>query len=87
MVNSLPECSVQLTGTVQRKTAVTYYLKSKQLLLFVFELQDSLLPSSTGIPTAVQRQTAVTAYLKSKQLMKVFLSVVKTGRAVWRQLS
>ena len=55
--------------TVQRQTAVTAYLKSKQLLLFVFELQDSLLPSSTGILTAVQRQTAVTAYLKSKQLL------------------
>ena len=37
--------------------------------LYVFELQDSLLPSSTGILTAVQRQTAVTAYLQSKQLL------------------
>ena len=54
---------------VQRQTAVTAYLKSKQLLLFAFELQDSLLPSSTGMLTAVQRQTAVTAYLKSKQLL------------------
>ena len=43
--------------------AATAYLKSKQLLLFVFELQDSLLPSSTGMLTAVQRQTAVTADL------------------------
>ena len=46
---------------VQNKTAVTAYFSSKQLLLFVFELQDSLLPSSTGMLTAVQRQTAVTA--------------------------
>ena len=52
-----------------RQTAVTAYLKSKRLLLFDFELQDSLLPSSTGILTVVQRQTAVTAYLKSKQLL------------------
>ena len=47
----------------------TAHFKSKQLLLFVFELQDSLLPSSTGILTAVQRRTAVTAYLSSKQLL------------------
>ena len=50
---------------VQRQTAVTAYFIS---MLFVFELQDSLLPSSNGILTAVQRQTAVTAYLTSKQL-------------------
>ena len=42
---------------------------SKQLLLFVLEMQDSLLPSSTGILTAVQRQTAVTAYFSSNQLL------------------
>ena len=54
---------------VQRQIAVTAYLQSKQLQLFVFELQDSLLPSSTGILTAEQRQTAVTAYLQSKQLL------------------
>ena len=39
---------------VQRQTAVTAHLKSEQLLLFAFELQDSLLSSSTGILTAVQ---------------------------------
>ena len=49
-------------STALRQTAVTAYFSSKQLLLFVFELQDSLLPSSTGILTAVQRQTAVPAY-------------------------
>ena len=54
---------------VQMLTAVTAYFTSNQLLLFVFELQDSLLPSSTGILTAAQRQTAVTAHLKSKQLL------------------
>ena len=43
--------------------------RNLQLLLFVFELQDSLLSSSTGILTAVQKQTAVTAYLKSKLLL------------------
>ena len=41
----------------------------KQSLLFVFELQDSLLSSSTGMLTVMQRQTAVTAYLNSKQLL------------------
>ena len=41
----------------------------KKLLLFAFKLQDSLLPSSTGILTGVQRQTVVTAYLKCKQLL------------------
>ena len=54
---------------MQRQTAVTAYMKSKQLLLFVFEQQDSLLPSSCGILTAEQRQTAVTAYLPNKQLL------------------
>ena len=54
---------------MQIQTAVTTYLKSKQVLLFDFELQDSLLPSSTDILTAVQRQTAVAAYLSSKQLL------------------
>ena len=54
----------------ERQTAVTAYLESKLLLLFAFELQDSLLPTSTGIMTAVQRQTAVTAHLESKQLLK-----------------
>ena len=38
-------------------------------MLFVFELQDSLLPSSTAILSAVQRQTAVSAYFPSKQLL------------------
>ena len=53
-------------NAVLRQTAVTAYFTSKQLLLFVFELQDSLLPSSTGILTTEQRQTAVTAHLYSK---------------------
>ena len=48
----------------QRQTTVAAGFSGKQLLLFVFELQDSLLPSSTGILTAGQRQTAVTAYLE-----------------------
>ena len=54
---------------MKRQTAVADYFSSKQLLLFVFELQDSLLPSSTDILTAVQRQTAVTAYFSSNQLL------------------
>ena len=56
-------------SVMQGQTAVTAYLKSEQLLQFVFELQDSLLPSSTGILNAAQRQTAVTAYLKREQLL------------------
>ena len=43
-----------LNTAAQSQTAVTAYFLSKQLLLFVFELQDYLLPSSTGILTAVQ---------------------------------
>ena len=69
-----------VSPAVQRKEAVTAHFISQQLLLFAFawtlrqtafsfELQDSLLPSSSGIMTAVQRQTAVAAYLKSKQLL------------------
>ena len=50
---------------MQSQTAVTAsFLSSKQLLLLVFELQDSLLPSSNGILTPVQRQTTVPVYLK-----------------------
>ena len=47
----LYRCSV-----FQRQTTVTAYLYSKQLLLFVFELQDSLLPSSTGILTVCKNK-------------------------------
>ena len=64
--------SVRLYHTYQpstvQKPAVTAHFSSNQLLLFVFELQYSPLPSSTGILTAEQRQTAVTAYFSSKQL-------------------
>ena len=56
-------------GTVQSQTTVSDYFWNKQLLLFVFELHGSLLPSSTGILTAVQRKTSVTAHLTSKQLL------------------
>ena len=38
-----------ISAAVQRQTAVTAYFSSKQLLLFVFELQDSFLPSSTWL--------------------------------------
>ena len=54
---------------MQRQAAITAYFTSKQLLLFVFELQDYLLPSSNGILTPVRGQTTVTAYLTSKQLL------------------
>ena len=62
--------------TMQRQTAVIAYLSSKQLLLFVFELQDSILPLSNGIGllTAMQRQTAVTGYCISKQLLLFVLA-------------
>ena len=63
------DCGRKTHTAVQRQTAVTACFKSEQLLLFVFALQDSLLPSSTGAMTAVQRQTAVTAYFSSKQLL------------------
>ena len=51
----------------QLQTAVTGYLKSNQLLLFVFELQDSLLPSSTGILTAVPLNVIVMLLLTVNQ--------------------
>ena len=44
-------------------------LLTEQLLLFLFELQDFLIPSSTGILNALQRQTAVAAYISSQQLL------------------
>ena len=48
---------------VDIQTAVAAYYISKHLLLFIFELHDYLLPSSTGILTAIQRQTVLTTYL------------------------
>ena len=58
--------------------------RQNQLLLLVFELQDSLLPSSTGILTAEQRQTAVTAYFSSKQLLLfAFGFVLKSNSRNW----
>ena len=53
---------IYVCAAMRRQIEVAAYFTSKQLLLFVYKLQDSLLPSSTGILTAVQRQTAVTAY-------------------------
>ena len=53
-------------------TAVTAYFSSKQLVLFVFELQDSLLLSSTGLLIAVQRQTTETDYILGKQLLLIY---------------
>ena len=46
-------------SAVQRQTAVTAYLKSKQLLLFVFALNKP----------AVQAQTALIDYLESEPLL------------------
>ena len=59
--------------------AVAVHFTSKQLLLFVFELQDYLLPTSTGILTAVQRQTAVTAHFTSEQLLLIAFTHYCTG--------
>ena len=72
------DCGRKTHTAVQRQTAVTACFKSEQLLLFVFALQDSLLPSSTGAMTAVQRQTVVTAYFSSKQLL-LFVFVLLRG--------
>ena len=46
----------------QRQTAVTDYLKSKQLLLFVFARRSVCQYS-------MQMQTAVTAYFRGRQLL------------------
>ena len=51
---------------MQRQTAVTAYLNSKQLLVFIFELQDSLLSSSTGETDRRAKKTAVTDYCVAK---------------------
>ena len=39
----------------ERQTAVTAYVEIEQLLLFVFELQDTFLSSSNDILTAVKK--------------------------------
>ena len=54
---------------MQRQTAVTAYLKSEQLLLFVFARWSVCQYSMAEENLTAQRQTAVTAYLKSKQLL------------------
>ena len=46
----------------QRQTAVTVYLKRKQLLLFVFARRSVCHYSMAEDNAAAQRQTAVTAY-------------------------
>ena len=48
----------------QRQTAVTAYLKSTQLLLFVFARRSVCHYSMAEENPAAQRQTTVTAYLK-----------------------
>ena len=53
----------------QRQIAVAAYLKSKQLLLFVFALRSVCQYSMAEDDSATQRQTAVTAYFTSKQLL------------------
>ena len=55
-------------GDIQM-TAVTAFLKSKQLLLFVFTRRSVCQYSMAEENPAAQRQTTVTAYLKSKQLL------------------
>ena len=65
----------------QRQTAVTVYLKSKQLLLFVFAWLSVCQYSMAEENPAAQRQTAVTVYLKSKQLLLfVFLRLYCSAR-------
>ena len=56
---------------VQRQTAVTAHLKSKQLLLSVFAWQHL-----SG--TVVKRQIAVSTHLKSKQL-QLFASALQSS--------
>ena len=53
----------------QRQTAVAAYLKSKQLLLFVFAWRSVCQYSMVEENIAAQRQTAVAAYLQSQQLL------------------
>ena len=50
---------------VQRQTAVTVYLKSKQLLLFVFAWRSVCHYSMAEENPVGQRQTTVTAFLNS----------------------
>ena len=68
-----------------RQTAVTAYLESKQLLLFVFARRSACEYSMAEENPAAQRQTAVTAYLECKQLLLfVFVpqcSIAKSNRS------
>ena len=54
---------------MQRETAVTTYLKSKQLLLLAFGLLSVCQYLMAEDNPAAQRQTAVAAHLKTKQLL------------------
>ena len=51
------------------QTAVTAYLKGKQLMLFVFARRSLCQYSMAEENPAAQRQTAIAAYLKSMQLL------------------
>ena len=53
----------------QRQTAVTAYLSSKRLPLFVFAWRSVCQYSMAEENPAAQRQTAVTAYFTGKQLL------------------
>ena len=57
-LNSTKDPGIEDDTALQSQTAVTAYFLCEQLLLFVFELQDSLPPLSTGILTTVQRQVS-----------------------------
>ena len=59
-----------------------FLLSSKQLLVFVFDLQDSLLPSSndilTGVQMLIQRQTIFTFF--KWEVTAVCISMVSKGK-------
>ena len=57
----------------QRQKTVTAYLKSKQLLLFVFARRSVCQYSMAEENPAAQRQTAVTAYFTSVAVTDVCL--------------
>ena len=69
MVVSMQYSMAEENPASQRQTTVTAYLKSKQLLLFVFAWRSVCQYSMAEENHAAQRQKAVTAYLKSKQLL------------------
>ena len=71
----------------QRQTAVTAYLKSKQLLLFAFARRSLYQYSMAEENLAALRQTVVTAYFSSKQLLLFIFILLCRSSSIESQYS